>query len=96
MRTFERGLEVSPQREAGDRPRTSGEAGWLLPALFSNIARKLRTPPAPLPLAMASTTGFPALSHTLILQSWLPTTLIGRATVTGVSCTVRRGVVRTR
>jgi hypothetical protein len=46
VRTLDIGLLVSPllRAPAGDRPRTSGEAGSLV--LFSNIARKERTPPA--------------------------------------------------
>jgi hypothetical protein len=51
VRTFERGRLVSPLlRAPGDRPRTSGDAGWLL---LSNMARRLRTPP-PAPLDMAA------------------------------------------
>lgn len=59
VRTLENGRLVSPLlRALGDRPRTSGEAGWLL---LSNMARRLRTPP-PVPLDMAARGCFMRLS----------------------------------
>ena len=69
VRTFDSGRLVSPLlRAAGDRPRTSGEAGWLL---LSNIARKLRTPP-PLPFDMAAGARVCCQRCLLLLPAILP------------------------
>ena len=45
-RTLLNGLTFSESVSSGDRPRLGGDVDWSLEALFSNIARRFRTPEA--------------------------------------------------